>query len=98
MQSGKSMKALYWELIERCEERWAVWEPALKWMCRTIFAMIQNCMPDLLDIPEYYRIYCEHLYPIMEDEEAERQLDLSEVQAGVRSAESYRSKWQIFDN
>lgn len=98
MQSGKSMKALYWELIERCEERWAVWEPALKWMCRTIFQLIRNCMPDLLENSEYYRIYCEHLYPIMEDEEEERKLDISEVQAGIRSVESYRSKWQIFDN
>ena len=38
-QSGKSMKALYWELIERSEERWAVWEPALKWMARAIIEM-----------------------------------------------------------
>ena len=98
MQSGKSMKALYWELIERCEERWTVWEPALKWMCRTVFRLVGACMPDLLEIPENYGIYCEHLYPIMEDEEEERRLDLSEVQAGVRSAESYRSKWQIFEN
>lgn len=93
-QSGKSMKALYWELIERSEERWAVWEPALKWMVRAIFEMVQVYSD--VELPdEEIAIHIEHLYPIMEDEENERELDLREVEAGVRSAESYGEKWGI---
>ena len=90
-QSGKSMKALYWELIERSEERWTVWEPALKWMCRSILRMLSvygDCRYD-----ENYTVSVEHLYPILEDEESERELDLREVAAGVRTPESYREKW-----
>ncbi|MBE6754566.1 MAG: phage portal protein [Ruminococcaceae bacterium] len=92
-QSGKAMRALYWELQERCEERWTVWEPALQWMCRTIFAMLTIYGDTRYDAP--CKIHVEHLYPIPEDEEAERELDLREVAAGVRSPESYREKWNI---
>lgn len=92
-QSGRALRALYWELQERCEERWTVWEPALKWMCRSILAMLS------IYGDERYRddaeVFIEHLYPIPEDEETERELDLREVEAGVRSQESYREKWGI---
>jgi hypothetical protein len=93
-QSGKSMRALYWELIERSEERWAVWEPALKWMCRTIVEM--NRIYSGIDSPtKPFAVHVEHLYPILEDEENERELDLREVSEGVRTAESYAQKWNI---
>ena len=94
-QSGKSMKALYWELIERSEERWAVWEPALRWMCRAIIAMeaaYGNASPDI-EAGSNFTVAVEHLFPLLEDEEQERELDLREVAAGVRTAESYREKW-----
>ncbi len=92
-QSGRAMRALYWELEERCEERWTVWEPALRWMCRGIIAMMSAYGDERLC--EDFDVHIEHLYPIPEDEEAERELDLREVEAGVRSAESYREKWGI---
>lgn len=90
-QSGKSMKALYWELIERSEERWTVWEPALKWMCRSILKMLSVYGEEHYD--DDFVVAVEHLYPIFEDEEQERELDLREVDAGVRTPESYREKW-----
>ncbi|MBP3415342.1 MAG: phage portal protein [Clostridia bacterium] len=90
-QSGKSMKALYWELIERSEERWTVWEPALKWMCRSILKMLSVYGEEHYD--DDFVVAVEHLYPIFEDEEQERELDLREVAAGVRTPESYREKW-----
>ena len=92
-QSGRTLRALYWELEERCEERWTVWEPALRWMCRSLLKM-EQVYYGIPVLPEKdYRIAVEHLYPIFEDEEAERELDLREVEAGVRSVESYRQKW-----
>ncbi|MCL2486158.1 MAG: phage portal protein [Oscillospiraceae bacterium] len=94
-QSGRSMKALYWELIERSEERWTAWEPALRWMCRTVL-LFESKFGELSsgeDTP--FNVAVEHLYPILEDEENERELDLREVTAGVRTPESYREKWQV---
>lgn len=93
-QSGRSMKVLYWELIERSEERWAVWGPALVWMARSIIEMERVYGDEKLPDNEYY-IDIEHLYPIIEDEESERELDLKEVEAGVRTAQSYAEKWNI---
>ena len=37
----------------------------------------------------------DHLYPILEDEENERELDLREVAQGVRTAQSYAEKWNL---
>ena len=34
--SGKAMRAMYWDLQCRCEERWAEWDTALKWLVREI--------------------------------------------------------------
>ncbi|WFD12003.1 phage portal protein [Tepidibacter hydrothermalis] len=99
MQSGKSMKALYWELIERCEEKWTTWGPALEWMTEKIIELIKIYKPknlgaiNISDID--YSIAIEHLYPILEDEETERLNDIAEVQAQVRSRKSYIEKWNI---
>ena len=93
MQSGKSMRALYWELISRCEEKWASWEPALKWMAMAILKMMkvyQNA-----DIPEDFTIEIEHLYPILEDDFTEMANDRQEVASGLRSRAGYIRKWGV---
>nr|WP_317413054.1 phage portal protein [uncultured Solibaculum sp.] len=92
--SGKAVKALYWDLICRCEEKWTVWEPALVWMAQNILKMAAQ-MGWIPAIPTDYRVHVEHCYPIPDDEEEERLNDLKEVEAGVRSAKSYQDKWNI---
>ena len=94
-QSGRAIRALYWELEERCEERWTVWQPALEWMCRSLLRMYSLYTGEVLPPDDSYSIHIEHLYPIFEDEDTERQLDLKEVEAGVRTPESYREKWVL---
>lgn len=94
IQSGKAMKALYWELICKCEERWRSWDSALKWLVNAIIKI--NSIYGYTKLPEAdFTVKIEHLYPIMEDEEAERQLDLTEVNAGVRSRKNYIEKWNV---
>ena len=66
MQSGKSMKALYWELITRCEDKWASWEPALEWLGMTVLKMAAAYQG--LSFPEDTSVHVEHLYPILEDD------------------------------
>lgn len=92
--SGQSMRALYWSMICRCEEKWACWDDALRWMVRGLAAIARAYR--LPDAPEAfdYTVHIEHLYPITGDEEDERSRDLEEVRAGARSRLSYIQKWQ----
>lgn len=91
--SGKSMRALYWSLICRCDEKWAEWDDALKWMVESLIKMAAAYgTAQLPDIPHTVQI--DHLYPIPDDEEAERASDLSEVAQQARSRLSYITKWQ----
>lgn len=91
--SGKAMKALYWPLICRCEEKWAVWDTALKWMVRMLVKAAKAYgIADYTDA--LFTIGIEHLWPIPDDEEEERQNDMREVSAKVRSRRSYIEKWQ----
>ena len=93
-QSGKGMRGLYWELICRCNEKWAEgWDDALRWMAESLVKMAKVYKTSTL--PELKcTIQIDHLYPIPEDEEDERLNDLSEVNSKVRSRASYIDKWQ----
>ncbi len=95
MASGKSMEAVYWDLIEACNEAWTEWESALRQMAGYIFKMI-----------EIYNLYnardlamtetslnIERYYPILKNEIEQRKMDLEEVISGVRSKKSYIDKW-----
>ncbi|KGG81074.1 hypothetical protein Y919_02600 [Caloranaerobacter azorensis H53214] len=98
MQSGKSMKALYWQLITRCNEKWAVWGPALEWMVEKIIILYKTFVDKTLDIDFGYSINIELLYALPEDDETERINDLAEVSAQVRSRRSYIEKWGIAED
>lgn len=93
MQSGKSMKALYWELITRCEEKWATWEPALKWLAHTVLKM--QAAYAGYTIPIEYTVKVEHLYPILEDDFDEMSNDMQEVTQQLRSRKNYIEKWGV---
>ena len=91
--SGKAMKALYWNLICRCEEKWSEWDDALKWMAEHLIEM--GRVYGQGELPEFeHTVQIEHLYPIADDEEDERINDMAEVQAQVRSRRGYITKWQ----
>ena len=92
--SGKALKALYWDLTCRCEEKWSVWEPALKWLVNSLKSIAEKF--GLFNKTEFnYLTTIEHLYPITEDEEIERLNDLKEVEQNVRSKKNYIEKWNI---
>lgn len=98
MASGKSMKALYWDLIATCDEEWSEWGPALEQMVSYIFKIVEiyDCYKEdkgrsLAKLETTLTI--ERYYPIQEDEIEMRKADLSEVIAQVRSKESYIKKW-----
>lgn len=89
--SGKAMRALYWGLIERCEEKWSQWEPALTWMTYAIIeiAKIYSLVSDEGD----YKVEVINNYPIPEDQEEEKQSDLNLVNSDAMSRLSFYKKW-----
>ncbi len=98
MQSGKSMQALYWQLITRCNEKWTVWGPALKWMIEKIIHLYKTFIDKSIDVDFDYSINIDLLYALPEDDETERLNDLAEVNAQVRSRKSYIEKWSIVED
>ena len=95
MTSGKSMKALYWQLITRCEEKMQDWRPALEWMVRAILEMTE--VYNIASIPtlDNMVVTVENQYPLQEDEDNEKVLDMQQVNAQVMSRKTYIEKWDI---
>ena len=89
--SGKAMRTLSWGLIERCEEKWCQWQPALTWMTYAIIeiAKIYNLLADNGE----YRVEVLNNYPIPEDEEEEKASDLNLVNSDAMSRLSFYKKW-----
>lgn len=93
MTSGKSMKALYWQLITRCEEKMMSWRPALEWMIRAILEM--NEVYNITTLPklESFDVVVENQYPLQENEDEEMTLDLQKVNAQTMSRKTFIKKW-----
>lgn len=97
--SGKSLRAIYWGLIVRCDEKMLVWRPALQNLMRIIIEGAKlypesakfystDKLPDVK-----YNITVDNQYPIPEDEAEEKQTDLAEVTAQTMSKKYYMKKW-----
>ncbi len=100
MQSGKSMKALYWGLISACEEDATEWEPALKQMVEYIFEMIDVYnLYGFRNIARYETTTnIERTYPINEDTDAQKEIDMQEIITDVRSRKAYMKKWGEYED
>ena len=95
--SGKAMKAIYWPLICRCEEKMTAWRPALEWLTELIL-YAGEVFPSLRQRygefrPAEHIVSIDNQYPLPEDEESERTLDMQEVSSQNRSRKSYLMKW-----
>ena len=93
MTSGKTMKALYWQLITRCEEKWQAWKPALEWMIKAILEMTEVYSIETLPKLNDFIVVAENKYPLQEDEDNEMTLDIQKVNAQVMSRKSFIKKW-----
>jgi hypothetical protein len=100
MQSGKSMKALYWSLMAACDEDWTEWRPALEQMVDFIFRMVDIYnLYGSRQIAKYETtLEIHHFYPIPEDEADDKHLDMEEVAAQLRSRKSYMKKWGEYED
>ena len=98
LTSGKTMKALYWQLITRCEEKWNAWQPALKWLVEAMLELTEVFNIEKLPKVENMQILVENQYPLQEDEDNEITLDMQKVNAQVMSRKSFMQKWGMNPN
>lgn len=100
VSSGKTLRAIYWGLIVRCDEKMLAWRPALEHIVKTIIdgaklypgsakAFLKDPIPDV-----EFEVRVDNQYPLPEDEAEEKQTDLAEVQAQTMSKKSYMRKWR----
>lgn len=102
--SGKTIQALYWGLTVRCDEKMLAWGHSLRFVAAAIIEggrLYPNCIKrytedDIPDIP--VSILVENNYPIPQDVQEEKEMDLNEVEMKVRSKKSYIKKWQKLDD
>lgn len=99
--SGKALKALYYPLQVRCDEKMKVWKPAIQSIVEMI---IDFAVMNKADVLSYYvltsldevqySIEVVENYALLEDEQEEKESDLAEIEAKARSRKSYIKKWR----
>lgn len=103
--SGKALKAIYWPLTIRCDEKLKVWNPALQFMMEVI---IDGAMkyPNITKskyleevlTPIEFECCIEVNYPLPEDEQEEKEINLQEVDAKTMSRKAYMQKWRLLSD
>lgn len=105
--SGKTIRALYWGLTVRCDEKMRTsWEYALTFIATAIIEggkLYPNCISKYTSekvIPTIpYDILVENNYPLPDDVIEEKTMDIAEVESKVMSRKSYLKKWRrLSDN
>lgn len=100
VSSGKTLKALYWGLTVRCDEKMQEWRPAIEQIVRILIdgahlypkSVVNYTTDTIPDVP--YSVRVDNQYSLPEDETEEKQIDLSEVSAQTMSRKSYMKKWR----
>lgn len=99
--SGKTIEALYWPLIVRCNEKLTSWLPELKRMIKMIIEgskvytdIAKLTMPDIVLADIEYKVNTNVAYPIPENKEKERANDMDEVVSSIMSKKRYLVKWK----
>ena len=98
--SGKALKAIYWPLIVKCDEKMLAWKPEIRKIVETIITgsrLYPNSAATYLNgeiLPEEeYTVLVENQYPLPEDETEEKTMDLAQVSNKTMSIRSYMLKW-----
>lgn len=100
VSSGKTLKAIYWGLIVRCDEKMLAWRPAIEHIMRIIIdgaklypqsakPFVEEAIPDVV-----FDVRVENQYPLPEDETEEKTIDLQEVTNQTMSKKAYMKKWR----
>lgn len=102
--SGKALRAIYWPLIVRCNEKMLSWGPKLERMCSIIiegakvYPEITSMYLDKSIPDSEYNIVVKNSFPIMEDENEEKAMSLQEVEAQVMSRRTFMKRYYKYDD
>lgn len=96
--SGKTLQAIYWDLIVRCDEKMLTWQPAMQFIIKCIIdgarLYPESIKPYTDNLPDIdYNIEVVNNYSLPEDIAEEKQSDLAEVEAQTMSRRTYMKKW-----
>lgn len=99
--SFKALKALYYPLTTRCNEKLMTWKPAISFVAKTIIDLCKMNEQSAISIYKLeglgemqYDIEVMENYALLDDEEEEKASDISEIAANARSRKSYIKKWR----
>ena len=103
LTNGKTMKAIYWGLMVRCDEKMLDWIPAIENTIRNIIfgAMLfpdSKAVYDVGEITDEYDLVVENTYPLLEDELEEKATDMLEVNTKVMSRKAYMKKHRALND
>ena len=92
--SGKALRMLNDDLISRCEEKWQEWDEAILWLLDLIETVVveggyYKDLPNIECMSLETTCVLNHNYPIPDDEVETKEIAIKEVEAQVRSHQSY---------
>ena len=92
--SGKALRMLNDDLISRCEEKWQEWDEAILWLLDLIETVVveggyYKDLPNIECMSLETTCVLNHNYPIPDDEAETKEIAIKEVEAQVRSHQSY---------
>ena len=99
--SFKALKALYFPLTVRCNEKLKTWKPAIEFIVKQIIQLALLNKNDIISryvltgLDELqYNINVVENYALIDDETEEKEIDLAEIAQNTRSRKSYIKKWR----
>lgn len=100
--SYKAIRALYFPLTVRCDEKLKSWKTKLTRVFKIVLDFCKKNsdktkeLYEVSDLPDVrYKITIVENYALLVDENEEKQIDLDEVNAMARSRYSYLKKWRL---
>lgn len=98
--SGKGLKAIYWPLTVRCDEKMMSWKPKIEYLIESIIngsLVYPNCAREYIgdNILQSitYEVEVVRNSPLLDDESEEKQVDMAQINYNVMSRKSYMKKW-----
>lgn len=102
--SGKALKALYYPLTVRCDEKMISWSDAIKDIIRKAFDLAllnEGIVKEYYVLSNFkemqYDIDVQVNYALLDDVMEEMEQDLNEIAQNARSRKSYLTKWRSDD-
>lgn len=103
--SGKALKALYYPLMVRCDEKLITWKEEISNIVRKVIEIAllnvsavkqKYILSDFKEIQ--FDVNVQENYALLDDVNEEMQIDLDEIAQNARSRKSYIDKWRRNDD